>query len=112
MVASDPITHIDKWEELDNPWQSLAAIMEIDGLLKAEEKGEEFVCSLPIFQDGSCNGLQHYAAIARDPLVGSLVNLFPGSKPTDIYENMTKNFTKTVINKIQIFSIFVVRGIE
>jgi len=100
LVASDPITHIDKWEELDNPWQSLAAIMEIDALLKAEEKGEEFNCSLPIFQDGSCNGLQHYAAIARDPLVGSLVNLFPGSKPTDIYSVVLNRLKEVVLPEL------------
>ena len=33
------------------------------------------------FQDGSCNGLQHYAAIGRDRLGAAAVNLVPADKP-------------------------------
>ena len=32
---------------------------------------------LPIHQDGSCNGLQHYAAIGRDSRGAKSVNLVP-----------------------------------
>ena len=33
-------------------------------------------CSrLPVHQDGSCNGLQHYAALGRDLMGGEAVNL-------------------------------------
>ena len=31
--------------------------------------------------DGSCNGLQHYAALARDLTGGFAVNLCPSDKP-------------------------------
>jgi len=43
---------------------------------------------LPIHQDGSCNGLQHYAAIGRDKLGASSVNLVPASKPQDVYSEI------------------------
>ena len=33
---------------------------------------------IPVHQDGSCNGLQHYAALGRDAFGGSQVNLVPG----------------------------------
>ena len=26
----------------------------------------DYLCALPVHQDGSCNGLQHYAALGRD----------------------------------------------
>jgi DNA-directed RNA polymerase, mitochondrial len=34
---------------------------------------EEYMSSLPIHQDGSCNGLQHYAALGRDAAGGEQV---------------------------------------
>ena len=43
------------------------------------------VSSLPIHQDGSCNGLQHYASLGRDKLGATYVNVVPGSAPQDIY---------------------------
>lgn len=36
---------------------------------------------MPVHQDGSCNGLQHYAALGRDLTGGYAVNLCPSDKP-------------------------------
>ena len=44
--------------------------------------------TLPIHQDGSCNGLQHYAALGRDDLGGKAVNLFPSNSPQDVYSKV------------------------
>ena len=41
---------------------------------------------LPVHQDGSCNGLQHYAALGRDELGGLQVNLLPTDEP-QVYLN-------------------------
>lgn len=41
--------------------------------------------SLPIHQDGSCNGLQHYAALGRDTAGAISVNLTPSEIPQDVY---------------------------
>ena len=42
---------------------------------------EEYVSQLPIHQDGSCNGLQHYAALGRDEIGAISVNLAPSKAP-------------------------------
>lgn len=42
---------------------------------------EEYVSHLPIHQDGSCNGLQHYAALGRDEIGAKSVNLAPCPAP-------------------------------
>lgn len=61
------------WRTADNPWLCLAACFEVDAALQHAEKEngsgdcESFVSNLPVMLDGSCNGLQHYAALARDP---------------------------------------------
>ena len=35
--------------------------------------------------DGSCNGLQHYAALGRDTIGGKAVNLLEADGPEDVY---------------------------
>ena len=49
-----------------------------------------YVCNLPVHQDGSCNGLQHYAALGRDALGGAAVNLTPSEQPQDVYTGVLK----------------------
>ncbi len=39
-----------------------------------------------VLQDGTCNGLQHYAALARDSGCGAAVNLLPADRPQDVYQ--------------------------
>jgi len=38
--------------------------------------------------DGSCNGLQHYAALGRDRVGGTAVNLCSCDKPQDVYSGV------------------------
>ena len=45
-------------------------------------------CHLPVHQDGSCNGLQHYAALGRDKPGGLAVNLLPSDRPQDVYSEV------------------------
>jgi DNA-directed RNA polymerase len=45
---------------------------------------EEYKSRFPVHQDGSCNGLQHYAALGRDHPGAISVNLVPGEKPGDV----------------------------
>jgi DNA-directed RNA polymerase len=40
-----------------------------------------FCSRLPAQIDGSCNGLQHYAALGRDSTGGAAVNLRPAERP-------------------------------
>ncbi|KAJ8774990.1 hypothetical protein K2173_019994 [Erythroxylum novogranatense] len=41
-----------------------------------------------VLGDGSCNGLQHYAALGRDKLGAAAVNLVAGEKPADVYSGI------------------------
>jgi DNA-directed RNA polymerase len=41
--------------------------------------------SLPVHQDGTCNGLQHYAALGGDSQGAKQVNLSATERPSDVY---------------------------
>jgi DNA-directed RNA polymerase len=43
---------------------------------------------ITIHQDGTCNGLQHYAAMGRDYEGGNQVNLVNQAIPSDIYTHV------------------------
>mmetsp|Transcript_21755 Transcript_21755/g.47275 ORF Transcript_21755/g.47275 Transcript_21755/m.47275 type:complete len:1265 (+) Transcript_21755:177-3971(+) len=74
----------DWWKKFDDPFQGLATCHEI---VQAIDSGdpENYMCSLPVHMDGSCNGLQHYAALGRDRGGGKAVNLCVADKPQDVY---------------------------
>ena len=44
--------------------------------------------SLPVHQDGTCNGLQHYAALGGDDRGAQQVNLGVTDKPSDVYTHV------------------------
>lgn len=75
------------WTKHDNPWQVLAACKEIARAIRSRSP-EHYVSHLPIHQDGSCNGLQHYAALGRDYEGASAVNLVPNDRPQDVYSKV------------------------
>ena len=72
------------WTTAEDPFQALAAMHEIVNALKCENPAD-YESALPVHMDGSCNGLQHYAALGRDELGGASVNLTPSSEPQDVY---------------------------
>ncbi|XP_014613955.1 PREDICTED: DNA-directed RNA polymerase, mitochondrial isoform X2 [Polistes canadensis] len=82
--AENPLTGDMWWAESDEPWQTLASCMEIVKALKSPN-AEKYISSFPVHQDGSCNGLQHYAALGRDQIGAASVNLQPSDKPQDVY---------------------------
>lgn len=45
----------------------------------------EYKSSLPVHQDGTCNGLQHYAALGGDDQGARQVNLSVTDRPSDVY---------------------------
>ena len=75
------------WQAAEAPVQTLALIFELAQALEADEP-ERFESCISVHADGSCNGLQHYAALGRDRLGASQVNLVPADKPTDIYSGV------------------------
>jgi len=73
--AERPLEGARWWQEADKPWETLAACIELNNALNHPDGPENFRSSLPVHQDGSCNGLQHYAALGRDVEGAKLVNL-------------------------------------
>ena len=72
------------WLKAEDPWQCLAACIELRNALDSPDP-QQFISHLPIHQDGTCNGLQHYAALGGDVAGAKQVNLEPGDRPSDIY---------------------------
>ncbi|CAB1324425.1 unnamed protein product, partial [Coregonus sp. 'balchen'] len=70
--ADNPLNGKKWWQNADEPWQALACCMEIANA------------------DGSCNGLQHYAALGRDVIGATSVNLMPCEVPQDVYSGVAQ----------------------
>lgn len=86
-TAKDPFSDL-WWTEADGgktAWQFLSWIFDYAGFLT---QGYGYVSSFVIYQDGSCNGLQHFSAMLRDAVGGCAVNLIPSDKPNDIYQTV------------------------
>lgn len=88
------------WVKSDEPWQTLAACIEVAAAIRHPGGSASYVCHLPIHQDGSCNGLQHYAALGRDQIGAESVNLAPAEKPQDVYSNVA-----ILVNHVHSFSL-------
>ncbi|KAI9757168.1 MAG: hypothetical protein M4579_003558 [Chaenotheca gracillima] len=77
------------WLKAEDPWQCLAACMELKNALESPDP-TKFKSHLPIHQDGTCNGLQHYAALGGDIMGAKQVNLEPGDRPADVYTGVAE----------------------
>ena len=88
MSAADP-HNTAWWQKAEEPWQLLAACFELTAALASPDPGF-FESRLPIQQDGSCNGLQHYAALGGDVEGAHQVNLAPYDRPQDVYAAVAK----------------------
>ncbi|KAL4903779.1 hypothetical protein BDW74DRAFT_155424 [Aspergillus multicolor] len=75
------------WLKAEDPWQCLAACCELRNALQ-HPNPTEYASRLPIHQDGSCNGLQHYAALGGDKAGAQQVNLEPSDRPSDVYSGV------------------------
>lgn len=59
----------------------------------------DFMGKLHVHVDGSCNGLQHYAAFGRDSAGGRQVNLAESDKPGDVYTAILQFVIKDIENE-------------
>uniref|UniRef100_A0A8C5LN70 DNA-directed RNA polymerase n=1 Tax=Leptobrachium leishanense TaxID=445787 RepID=A0A8C5LN70_9ANUR len=87
--ADRPLTGKKWWMEVDEPWQALACCMEIAKATRSPDPTKYISC-FPVHQDGSCNGLQHYAALGRDEIGAKSVNLMPCDLPQDVYSGVAQ----------------------
>ncbi|WPH04631.1 Hypothetical protein R9X50_00752400 [Acrodontium crateriforme] len=72
------------WLKSEDAWQTIAACFELTKALDSPDP-TKYVSHLPVHQDGTCNGLQHYAALGGDEIGARQVNLEPGDRPADVY---------------------------
>lgn len=81
------------WIEAESPFSFLAACNELrkikDWLVEGN-KLEDYLCGLPLYIDGSNNGVQHLVAMSQDEEIAPLVNLVPQDLPGDVYMYIAK----------------------
>ncbi|XP_071805146.1 DNA-directed RNA polymerase, mitochondrial-like [Asterias amurensis] len=87
--AEKPLEGKGWWKGAEDKWQALACCIEIINALKLPDPSG-FISHLPVHQDGSCNGLQHYAALGRDVIGSHQVNLCPTDVPQDVYSGVAQ----------------------
>ncbi|KAI9393094.1 hypothetical protein POPTR_006G181100v4 [Populus trichocarpa] len=85
--AENPVNGKRWWLTAEDPFQCLAACINLSEALKSASP-HTVISHLPIHQDGSCNGLQHYAALGRDSQEAAAVNLVAAEKPSDVYSEI------------------------
>lgn len=84
----DPLGNTDIWKNADKPYQFLAWCIEYASAIHQEGGPHAFKSRTAVALDGSCNGLQHFSAMLRDPVGGKSVNLVPADRPADIYQDV------------------------
>ncbi|XP_040178012.1 DNA-directed RNA polymerase, mitochondrial [Rana temporaria] len=115
--ADHPLTGRKWWMKSDEPWQTLACCMEIAKAVRSSDPAK-YISHFPVHQDGSCNGLQHYAALGRDKIGAKSVNLMPCDTPQDVYsevaqqvEEFRKRDAKKEIKIAQVLEGFIGRKV-
>ena len=94
--AYKPLAGARWWATAEEPWQALAACRDLATALDTCKNPEDYVSSLPVHADGSCNGLQHYAALGGDIHGARAVNLHPDLKPNDVYSGVAERVARSV----------------
>ncbi len=83
LIAEHPYDNIHEWEDVEEPWQFLAACDEYYSCVIKKSKS---TTSLPIAIDATCSGLQILAGLARDKSTAELVNVTRSPIPQDAYK--------------------------
>ncbi len=97
-VARDPLgAGLEFMSKADEPWQFFAACVEYMSATLHLGGPLEYPSSLPVYVDGSCNGLQHLSAMARDPVGAKATNLARDPVRHDIYQIVADKVIHQVI---------------
>jgi len=98
-LVNDPLSGISFWKEASKPWRFFAGCVEWNRL--QEEGVRNFLSHMPILMDGTCNGLQHLAALTRDPELAKAVNLMSGER-RDVYQDVANAVTQEIHRQIKV----------
>ncbi|QRW12717.1 DNA-dependent RNA polymerase [Ceratobasidium sp. AG-Ba] len=93
--VKNPLNGNGWWQKADDPWQCLATCNELVAALESPAPAL-YHSRLPVHQDGTCNGLQHYAALGGDQAGAQHVNLEQGDRPADVYSHVARMVDKVV----------------
>jgi DNA-directed RNA polymerase len=88
------------WQKADDPWQCLATCMELKAALDSPDP-HAYECAFPVHQDGTCNGLQHYAALGGDARGARQVNLDTTDRPSDVYTYVANMVEKRMQEELE-----------
>lgn len=94
--VKNPLNGKGWWKKADKPWQFLASATELVEALELPDP-TKYISYQPVHQDGTCNGLQHYAALGGDIEGARQVNLIPAERPSDVYTHVANSVLKTVL---------------
>ena len=97
-IATEPIDNISDWEEVEEPWQFLAAC---DEFYHCVIKRDRISTGLPVAIDATCSGLQILAGLAKDKSTAKLVNVLPSDKPQDAYKVIAETSKPNIPEKIR-----------
>ena len=98
LISQDPIGNLHLWENVEEPWQFLAAAEEYYHCVVIADR--QFT-RLMVATDATCSGLQILAGLARDKSTARLVNVLPGDKPQDAYKVVAEAATPYCPESIQ-----------
>ena len=99
--VNNPMKNIG-WMKADKPFSFLSACHEHSMVSNWNGDGnepEDFPSCLPVYIDGSNNGVQHLVAMSQDDEVAPLVNLVPQDLPGDVYMFIAEKTWESLENK-------------
>lgn len=113
-AAKDPAKHVEFWSGAQRgadgkvnlrdfsktAWQALRFCIEWDD---HHTHGRKFSSSLPVAIDGTCNALQHFAALSRDRKLAADVNLTKTEFKQDIYGKVGEVLPNVVVRGNNLF---------
>ena len=91
------------WTAAEDPWQFIAACLELVLYWRAIRENQLYYSRLPVHVDGTCNGLQHLSAMGRDPVGAKAVNLSDGPRQ-DIYQDVADKVKSQIAQDCGILS--------
>ena len=98
IIAEDPIGNIHEWENVEEPWQFLAAC---DEFYHCVIKRDRISTGLPVAIDATCSGLQILAGLAKDKSTAKLVNVLPSDRPQDAYKLIAETSKPFIPEKLR-----------
>jgi len=90
-IAIDPIDSLPEWENVEEPWQFMIACHEYYHCCILCDK---HTTGLMVAVDATCSGLQILAGLAKDQSTAELVNVCPGTEPSDAYKAVAEESKK------------------